>query len=53
MVDCLQGGLRYWRRMGGAEERMVGIGGGGRGVANTRDAIVAAARREFLSKGFH
>ena len=32
---------------------MVGIGGGGRGVANTRDAIVAAARREFLSKGFH
>jgi len=39
--------------MGGAEERMVGIGGGGRGVANTRDAIVAAARREFLSKGFH
>ena len=32
---------------------MVGIGDGVRGVANTRDNIVAAARREFLSKGFH
>ena len=53
MVDCQQGWLRDRCRMGGAEERMVGIGGGGRGVANTRDAIVAAARREFLSKGFH